>query len=336
MSKFSYDQLKQITDVYYHASCPDGTASAFICAAAFKDAWITRPGIRGMLPKFWSIHYQTERFNKLEPRPGQLFVDITPPKEKWEEWKAVNPIVLDHHETVKHVTEGLGGVYATNESHSGAKLAYEEVMIPIIAAGSSEDYSADDFNCMAFWKELAEMSMIRDTWKKDSPDWDKACAIAMSMLFMGSRGLIERAQNFGMGCLRNQDEIDNLYTIGRQVVANDQRRVETLSKGAEKISTNTKFKMSFFNCGEKVISDTANNLIATGDNISVGYFYLYEDGDLRLQVSIRTDGSISAKKIAESLGGGGHERAAGFRASGNISPRELYLIISNKIIELYP
>ena len=45
---------------------------------------------------------------------------------------------------------------------------------------------------------------------------------------------------------------------------------------------------------------------------------------------------ISAKKIAESLGGGGHERAAGFRMNGNCSPNEIYDVISGKIMEFYP
>ena len=329
MSKFSVDRLQQVTDVFYHASCPDGTASAFICAAAFRHS--------GLTPKFHSLQYGTEFMSKLEPRIGQLFVDITPPKERWEEWKLVNPIVLDHHETVKNVTEGLDGVYATNEAHSGAQLAYEEVMFPITKDMDLGYIGSVPYKTMEAWKELANRSMIRDTWKKDSLLWNEACSIAMSMLFKGSKGLIAKAQEFGLEAFRHED-LENFYEIGEQVVGNDKRRVETLSGGAEKrLSLASKqYKMSFFNCTEKIVSDTANSLINQGDNISVGYFYLYEDGALRISVSIRTDGTISAKKIAESLGGGGHERAAGFRMNGNCSPNEICDVISGKIMEFYP
>jgi len=324
MNKFSIEQLKQVTDIYFHASCPDGTSAAFICAAAFKEINLT--------PEFHSLQYGTEKMSKLEPKPGQLFVDITPSKERWEEWKVVNPIVLDHHETVQYVTEGLGGVYATNEAHSGAQLALEEVMLPIIDFMPVMTQSDED--ALENWKELADRSMIRDTWKKDHPNWDAACQIAMSMLFMGSKGLIAKAQEYGLHALERVD-IEHLYEIGAQVVANDKRRIETLSKGAEFKGREEGFelpKISFFNCTEKIISDTANSLITNNEcNVSVGYFYLFEDGALRLQVSIRTDGSISARKIAESLGGGGHERAAGFRMSGGTSPKELYDIIFGAI-----
>jgi len=307
-------------DVYYHESCPDGSASAFICAAALHEL--------GVKPKFWSLQYGSELMSKLEPRPGQLFVDITPPKERWEEWKSVSPIVLDHHETVKHVTEGLGGVYATNERHSGAQIAFEEVFLAT---------NIQDPMLLTAWGNLANLSMVRDTWKKDSPLWREGCAIAMAMLFEGSRGLVERAQKLGANAL-NAEEFQKLLDIGHKVLNSNDRRVEKVAEGAhhETYSFDREYKVSYFNCTEKILSDVANHLINNGGNISIGYFYLFEDGATRAVVSIRTDGSVSAKAIAEALGGGGHERAAGFRLSEGdlISPYKIYSIVSETMVKI--
>jgi hypothetical protein len=320
VTKFSVDRLREVTDVYFHEACPDGSASAFICAAAFH-ALHTKP-------KFWSLQYGTELMNKLEPRPGQLFVDITPPKDRWEEWKAVKPIVLDHHATVKDVTEGLDGVYATNEKHSGAMLAFEEVFM---AAGISDPTIVDG------WQNLAQLAMIRDTWKKDSPQWRNACAMAMAMLFEGSRTLVESAQRDGVEALL-PDDFKRLMNVGHKLVGDNERRMEKVAGSAyrETYSFDKEYKAAYFNCTEKIISDVANYLIDGGCNIAVGYFYLFEDGSTRMVASIRTDGSLSAKKIAEAHGGGGHDRAAGFRLSNGDTtpPYRLYAVVSETIVNL--
>lgn len=320
LPKFSKEKLREVNTVYYHESCPDGSAAAFICAAAFHEL--------GTKPQFWSLQYGTDLMTKLEPRPGQLFVDITPPKERWEEWKAVSPIVLDHHETVKHVTEGLDGVYATNEKHSGAQLAFEEVFLAT---------DANDPLLLTAWGNLAHLAMIRDTWKKDSPLWRDACAMAMALLFEGSRSLVERSQANGPNAL-NVEEFKKLSELGHKLLGNNDRRIEKIAEGAyrEVLSFDREYKISYFNCTEKILSDVANHLINNGGNISVGYFYLFEDGHNRTVVSIRTDGSVSAKEIAESLGGGGHERAAGFRLpeGDQASPYKIYSTVTEAILKI--
>lgn|SRR5512135_992130 len=323
LPKFSADKLRGVTDVYYHESCPDGSAAAFICAAAFKAL--------GTTPKFWSLQYNTELMDRLEPRPGQLFVDITPPKERWQEWKPVEPIVLDHHDSAKHVTEGLGGVYATNEKHSGAKLAFEEVFLAT---------NVQDLVLLTAWGNLAELAMVRDTWKKDSPLWRDACALAMAMLFEGSVGLVEKAQAQGPNAINPDGQLflNYLLDIGRKIVGSNERRMEKIAGSAyrETYSFDREYKAAYFNCTEKIISDVANYLIGGGCNIAVGYFYLFEDGKTRLQVSVRTDGSLSAKKISEALGGGGHDRASGFRLpdGDNTPPYKLYAIVSETIVKI--
>jgi hypothetical protein len=336
-------RLQEVNAVYFHESCPDGSAAALICAAAFRAL--------GTKPKFWSLQYNTELMDKLEPRPGQLFVDITPPKSRWEEWKGVSPIVLDHHETAQVVTEGLGGVYATNEKHSGAMLALEQVFLPVVLQHVSDDDRARDFaladldeSRLLAWKNLAQLAMIRDTWKKDSPLWRDASALAMALLFEGSKGLIEQAQEHGPSVIQPKGHLflDQYLVLGHKLLESNDRRIEKLAKSAVRhdltIDDKT-YRASFFNCTEKIVSDVANYTIdVNGCNISVGYFYLFEDGGVRCQVSVRTDGTLSARKIAEQFpGGGGHEKAAGFRIFEGelVSPQLLCKIVAETIGKVY-
>jgi uncharacterized protein len=318
MPKTTKAQLQRVTDVYYHEACPDGTASAFICAAAFHES--------KMHPRFSDLQYGTEKMQKLQAKTGQLFVDITPPEERWQEWLPMQPLVLDHHATVKAVTEGLNGVYATNESHSGAQIAYEEVFQVLLPGWDTASLDED-------WRTFAQLSMIRDTWKKDHPQWRDACAIAMALLFEGSRGLVDKAQQCGIDAL----DLKALLELGRKIVDSNERRVAKVAKSIhrETCTFDKTYKLSFFNCTEKLVSDIANHLIDQGDNVSVGYFFMEEDGANRVVVSIRTDGSVSARKMAEHLGGGGHERAAGFRIPNgdNTAPSDVYKTITDAIGE---
>jgi len=288
-----------------------------ICAAGFHCL--------GLKPKFWSIQYGTDEMAKLEPRPGQLFVDITPPKERWEEWKSVSPVVLDHHETVEHVVKGLNGVYATNEAHSGAMLAYEHVLAPV--AGDMD---------LSSWKEMANLSMIRDTWKKNSPQWREACALANALMFEGSRSLVEAVQANGPQNL----DLKALLSLGEKIVQSNERRMEKVAGTSHHevfLARGEEYKVSFFNCTEKLVSDIANFLLEKGSDISIGYFWLEEDGQNKVSVSIRTSGKISASKMAILVGGGGHERAAGFRIpdGDKVSPSNIYRTIANLILDVH-
>lgn len=300
----SVEKLLSVTDVFFHQNCPDGTAAAVVCAAAFR--------LLGTEPKFRPLQYGTGFMERLEPRPGQLFVDITPPLARWREWEAVSPLVLDHHETAREATEGLGGRYATNEHHSGAMLAFESVLVPAIQRAWPYEYGAPELEeAVAVanrWHAFAELAMVRDTWKRSSPLWDGACAQAEALVLMGAQSLVEsvRAGEFDEAAL---------MSLGRTLLDKARRKAEFAAERAEWSSAlvgGRDVRIATFNCTEKITSDVANLLIEQGANVAAGYFYTVEDGAPRLCVSVRSDGSVSARSVAEANGGGGHDRAAGF------------------------
>lgn len=294
------ERLQEVTDVYFHASCPDGTASAMIVADTYAAMeWDI---------KMHAVQYGTESHENIVAGSGQLFVDITPPKSRWEEWKEHDPIVLDHHETSKHVVEGLKGIYATNEFSSGATLAYEHVAVPLFG-GNDE------------WRKFAEIAMIRDTWKRNHALWREACAQAYALQLFGSKMLIQQVVK---GSFHHRPFME----IGHLLLESTDHKVKLITETAAKWSVsvgNQDYLIAVFNCTEKIISDVANLLLEKGADVAVGYFFLFEDGVQRAVVSIRTSGKISARSIAESQGGGGHDRAAGFKIepANSISPTSI-------------
>lgn len=309
----------KITDVYYHASCPDGTASAVILADAFRV--LGRQDIN-----FHAVTYN-DKLEQLTPAFGQLFVDITPPRSRWTEWVPFSPVVLDHHESAEQVIRGLSGVYGNNATHSGAKLAYDFVH-DVLRPGYSCD-SQDGF------KQFAELAMIRDTWKKDHIRWVEACSQALALQFYGSKHLIELATT---GRLYDNDglNLDFIHDLGNLLFEKNLRKVNIVADGASHALIQTRhqtIKVSTFNCTEGLISDVANKLIEGGDDISVGYFYVTEYGKNKLVCSVRTSGLFSASKIAQYHGGGGHERAAGFSCGEavNVSPGEIIQMIKGAL-----
>ena len=314
MGPITIDSLKSVSTVYYHASCPDGTASAMLIAAAFR--------LIGHKAEFKPLQYGTAEMDDLVPYKGQMFVDITPPRDKWEDWKEFEPIVLDHHESSKAVTEGLGGIYGTNDKYSGAMLAHEFVFLPCVdfwmsamaaftkvAAGGCEhsvEHLRPQFNK---WRDFATLAMVRDTWKSKHELWGRAHALQLATSFEGSKNLIEKAQ-------LGEFDFDTTMSLGEKLKEKHDKKVELIAQGAHWVDFahgDSILKLASFNTTEKIISDVGNYLLENGADVAVGYFYMREDEAFQAVVSLRTNEKISASRVCESLGGGGHARAAGFR-----------------------
>lgn len=296
MTKINFQNIKK---VYYHANCSDGMIAASIIKKAYLDANI-------IPPEFFPFQYD----DSVEPEHGQLFVDITPPKDKYKAWFPFNPVILDHHETVKHIIEELGGVYRTNEAHSGAMMAYEEVYVPL--NGENETV-----------KWLATRAMIRDTWKITDPLWKEACEIDQSMNFAGPKFL---------------DYIEDIvpdyfWEIGQHLYRNVESKVKKYVHSSAHYTTSNGYKISHYNCTEKLTSEVGHALLDSGSDLGIGWFVLNKPTGLKTIFSLRSNNRISARKIAESFGGGGHEKAAGFSVVG-VDPHHIVNTII-KSIELF-
>ncbi len=294
-------KLEQVKKIYSHASCPDGTMAALICAAAYE--------MIGLSPSIEFIQYGTKSEDELEPEPGQLFVDIAPPEDRWEDWRDVEPVVLDHHETREHITRGLDGIYGY-PVYSGASLAFAYIMLPIAAHVSLEK------NCAGKWAKYAELAQIRDTWKTDRSEWVDAASFGQGLSFFGSEYLL--------GLIKDDKlDFDEILKIGKIKYDKILRKANLIAKSSyfSTLSHNGRqYKLAFFNSTEKNISEVCHHLIEEmGCDFASGYFATCKDDKPITIVSLRTSSGLNARKIAEIFGGGGHPTAAGFKIFGDAS-----------------
>ncbi len=285
------EALLEVEDVYSHAFCPDGLASAMICLASYATVQRT--------PKVHMVMYDTVDHEQVAATGRQLWTDITPPMVRWEEWKGASPIVLDHHETAKPAVEGLGGVYGGLED-SGASLAFRNVMRII----------CPDHKELESWAKFAHLAMVRDTWKDAHDDWEEACALANALGFYTEKAMLSAAEAGDL-------QLNEMLRFGAVLVR------KTASKAFRLATTSTfaeagGLKFGFYNCSEKVFSETGHELLEKhGCDVACGFFYTQEGGSLNMCVSMRSKkGGVSVSKIAEQFGGGGHQPAAGFRIKG--------------------
>ncbi len=310
------EKLKAVTDIYVHQSCPDGLSSAMLCAAAYS-----RVGLR---PKIWFLQYGTEKMRQLEPRPNQLFCDITPPLDRWQEWQDHSPIVLDHHETARVATDGLGGVYGTSVQ-SGATLAYEHIFKPLDEDAGQSGGDPD-------WQNLAELAPIRDTWQDSHERWVEATGMAHALMQNNPYDLIDAARD-------GKVDFVELFKQAKREGDRIDFKARKLAEGAYMVPIQSKgvsYLLGVVNCTEKIISDVCNMLLRNGCDIAVSYFMLNEDGAPKLSISVRTNGEISARMLCELRKGGGHHRAAGFRIEDglNASVQTIVQTVSNSVWEI--
>ena len=309
------DALLQVSEIVSHSSCPDGMGAAMMCTAAYVAGGMNPP------PTYF-VQYDTRAHNEMKAKPRQLFVDITPPKARWEEWKGLSPIVLDHHESAMHVVQSLNGVYGGPEQ-SGTVLAFENVMVPLV--GDSVDPA---------WKWFSHLCMIRDTWKTASSNWMEACALAHALLLNGQEWAVHVATTGKL-------PFDELMNVGMKMHAKIMRQ----AKGVVRNSMKHVLKIGgrdvnivFFNHAEGgTMSDIAHYVMEQVPcDVVIGYFYVHEDDNIRCVASVRTNGVISASELARSFEGGGHAKAAGFRIPGGPSPKQVMDMISERITSLNP
>lgn len=298
------EQLMDVNTVYSHGFCPDGTSSAMICLAAY--------GAVGKMPDVKMIMYGKVDHDSAPAERGQLWVDITPPQSRWKDWDGKSPVILDHHETVQTVVEGLGGIYGGLED-SGASLAFKNVMR--VLCRDREDIEK--------WAKFAHLAMVRDTWKDAHDDWQEGLALGEALNFYTQKALFVAASDGRL-------DLDEMIRFGKVLVQKTANKAFKLAQGTKFVEAGG-LKYGFFNCTEKAVSETGHELLEKhGCHVAAGFFFSDEGGSTDLCVSLRSrKGEVPVNKMAEKFGGGGHQPAAGFRLknAGDISLNGLVKIV---------
>lgn len=297
MGHFSLTQLQNIKIIISHGNnCPDGVSSAMIVANAYS-------GFEEK-PEIFTVDHGGEDRANLEPQPGLMFVDFSPPEAKAKEFIEAGTLVLDHHakgSSVQAFVEAGLGVFGDERRDPGvcgAVLAYEHVWKPLKAIQSPSASPLDTDALIV--QEFARLSGIRDTWQTQSPDWLKACKMAEALRFWPLDDLLDVPPG----------SWPEIVAIGETLWDRKTRTVDKVSERAYRWTSAKGTRVAFFQ-GVKLSSDVAEVLDKTVDLV-IGYDVIYEDGVLKMIFSTRSHTHYDCGTLALSFGGGGHTKAAGF------------------------
>jgi hypothetical protein len=289
------EKLKAVTTLVTHANCADGLASAMIVKDVLPDVEI-----------LFQFHNTPEHLG-LEAKPGMLFCDFTPPKERAEEFRAAGAIVLDHHTTAKGLVLSFGdnGVFADEKASpgvSGAVLAYEYVWVPLAGPAQRIGYHKSV-------QRFAELVGVRDTWQKHDPRWEEALVLTEALHFFPADVWLGPG---GMPSVR--DGYASRLATAELVLQRRRAKIEAIAKTAVRFTAYGGLKVILAQ-GVTITSDLAERLRDEADIIG-GFLFQAGEGliDLQLQYSLRAGASgFDVGKFAAFNGGGGHSAAAGFR-----------------------
>ncbi len=288
--------LSKVKTIVTHKNCADGVASAYLCVQVLNVGDV----------RF--VQYGAPEHANLGPEEGMLFVDMSPPYELAQEFAEKGALVLDHHKTateeIKRFFDEDHAVMMEAPGVSGATLAFEHVYDKLVAeetGGSNRDALE--------W--LARLVAVRDTWCKDSEDWEEACKVSSVLTWYPTYKVLD---------MPPQDLVECVKDIGDTLWDKKQGRTEQAVKGcffdeAFSFTENRMVKLAFVQ-GVTNSSDTAEALEKRGTNVDivVGFDAYVEGGTLITQYSLRSHTGVDVSKIAFFNGGGGHAAAAGFKA----------------------
>lgn len=293
------NEISNVTEVITHAFCADGIASGMIAKDVLPNAEI----------RFMS--HQTAALHKLPARPGQLFVDFVPPRERAQEFVDAGAIVLDHHRGSEDIVRMFGdrGIFADEEKEpgvSGALLAFRHVWKPLAEVGMKTIIRQQ------LIEDFATLAGIRDTWQMESPLWMAARNQTDVLHFFAQEEWIETL--FG-------PVFHERMRLGPRLTEKFDERVKGSLKEAYWFDTHgLRFVII---TGVSTTSD-AMNLVRDKADVVIGFLYRLEapfihgSGDgagPKLQLSIRSRGKFNCQAFATVHGGTGHERSAGCKLS---------------------
>jgi hypothetical protein len=285
--------VSQVTKLVTHDHCADGLASAMIVRDALPHAEVV------------FAQYNTPSLEDLPATPGLLFCDITPPRARAAEFVAAGAIVLDHHAHARDIVELFGerGHFADElewPGVSGACLAYQAIWL--------EFHPQDRRNTV---REFARLVGIRDTWQKESPDWDHANDLHAALMGL-PRDYWLRADGRGIANAMSVDsfELGKLWRAQRRVVVAD-----ICGSGSLGLVDPAGREWAVFPDARGHTSDVAEASRLFGIPVTCGWFQTVTYGQLRTVLSLRSDGAagnpLDVGALCKRFGGGGHTRAAG-------------------------
>lgn len=276
------DKLRSLTHAVVHANCPDGVASALILKDALPHLCVS------------FVKYGTEEHKNFPAESGQIWCDFSPPVDRAQEFVSVGAVVLDHHDPKIVEPYGELGVFGKNELlECGAMLAYREVWVPL--KKELPKYKNFDFNTSEAYY-FAKYAAIRDTWKRNDPDWEEANQQASELVFW----------KFEQLSLDQEPSVP----LGHRLLERQLELAHSCLKEPFSFRSERGTRVCMFQ-GVSATSDAAE-IVGDDTDLVVGFHYRMDGGKLQLQFSTRSHTGFDCQALAKAYGGNGHKPAAGF------------------------
>jgi uncharacterized protein len=269
--------LKKIV-VIYHDQCRDGFGAAYAAWKKFGDD-------ASYIPR------KTQ-----DPVPEGLegkeiyIVDYSYKKPELDLLKEKNKsvVVIDHHETAKEAVESFhDNVF--DMDHSGAVLAWQyfhpKTPVPRLLL-YIEDHDLWRFKM----EHNREFGAALGEYNQDFTTWDQ---------------LNEN--------LEDRDHFSKFISLGGVIAGFEDKLVQKLVQFREKVSFEG-HEIYAVNCSRiyrSIVAHELSTLNGTEGGIEMAIVYYRYDG--KVHCSLRSNGDIDVRKMAEKYGGGGHKNAASIR-----------------------
>lgn len=284
-------KIKAAKHVVVHGFCPDGLAAAILAHDVLPEARIS------------FLQHGTPEYLALPAESDMMFIDIVPPQERLQEFIDHDAVVLDHHEKVRHLVGKFKyGVYS--DTNSGAEMAFEHVW--------SASFHGHDRHVRA--RRFAELAGIRDTWRRDSPEWQLACEQAAALSFFPNQDWLDIKDPFDVAH-------DELWADRREIGAIlFRQRLDSTQRSVDQAWTTTT------NGGNRLVVLGGQNLSNAADlvdkdaDIIVSISYKVEGGRCVCCVGLRSHTGVDVGDLAVFHGGGGHRSSSGFAIKFDADP----------------
>lgn len=284
-------KIKKAQHIVVHAFCPDGLASALLAHDALPDAKIS------------FVQHGTPEYTAFPAEPHMMFIDIVPPQERLQEFIDQGTVVLDHHEKVRHLVAKFEyGVYSHNKS--GAEMALDHVWSP--------KFNGHDRNERA--RHFAELAGIRDTWRRESPEWQAACEQAAALSFFPNQDWLDIRDPFDVSH-------DELWAARREIGAIlFKQRLDSTQRSVDQAwRTTTNGGNRLVVLGGQNVSNAADIIDKEAD-IVVSFSYKFEGGRCQFCVGLRSHTGVDVGDLAVFHSGGGHRSSSGFAIPFDADP----------------
>lgn len=291
-------------DLHYHAHCQDGLGAVASALVGLKEL---KCDDRLYVDSRDRKINQGLNLEEYDPN-GRLiiYMDYCPVPEELERVSANNlVIILDHHKTSENTLRGNGGAIKTFREaldlhHNGEKGLFVIFDMQRSGAGISWDF----FNPERARPKLLNVIEKRDLWDFS----DELTEPISTFLFSLELTADELAKMF------EEETLESFCKIAERscdVLRYKSVIVQDLSKGKHYVQNCCGDNLVFCN-SQTLHSDLGNYLLEISHRSRLAVIYHVNTYKKFIKLSLRgNQGDSFARKVAERLGGGGHDSASG-------------------------